>query len=290
MTKSDPKAKKNLPFRRPQRAGEETWATHIIRETENYVLEGYIYATRRLIITFEYASQNPKRGDVFRHGWGAKRFRAQRMSHICVKPKASDWYRNPDLAAALTDLREQGVFDQFETIITYGGSMGGFAALAYADLVQATTVLALNPQTTLDLTKVPWETRFEEAQLQDWTGPYSDAVGLCSNAKQVLCVYDPFTARDAAHVARLEQPNLIHVRAPFLGHGIAEPLSELGLLWRLMTWAKNDEMDLLCFHQVLRARKKLPRYLGLLARQKRVQNSPKLGTIVLNALEELDQD
>ncbi|MDG1472642.1 MAG: hypothetical protein P8Q26_13935 [Ascidiaceihabitans sp.] len=65
MTKSDPKAKKNLPFRRPQRAGEETWATHIIRETENYVLEGYIYATRRLIITFEYASQTLNAGMFF---------------------------------------------------------------------------------------------------------------------------------------------------------------------------------------------------------------------------------
>lgn len=285
-----PKTKQKTPFRRFPTQGEGSWAHHYFRETEHYVLDGYIYNTQRLIVAFEHASENPQRADVFRHGWGARRFRAQRVSHLCVKPKSSDWYRNPDLADALMVMRDGGFFDQFETIVAYGGSMGGFAALAYADLVKATTVLALNPQTTLDLAKVPWETRFEEAQLQDWSGPYSDAVGKSDNAKQVLCVYDPFTKRDAMHVARLGQPNLVHVRAPFLGHGIAQPLNDLGALWRLFTWAKNDEMDLQCFNEVVRGRKSLPRYLELLLRQPRVQNSPKLSAIVLKAMQNVSPE
>ena len=261
MTEANLPKTTNKAFRRHRTDGDGVWAHHFIQETENYVLEGYIYNTRRLMVTFEHASENPNRADVFRYGWGSKRFRGQRVSHICVKPKASNWYRNPDLAVALTNLRDNGMFDQFETIVTYGGSMGGFAALAYADLIKATTVLALNPQTTLDLTKVPWETRFEEAQAQDWTGPYSDAVGKSVAAKQVLCVYDPFTPRDAMHVGRLDQPNLVHLRAPFLGHGIAEPLHELGILWRLLMWVRTDEVDLPCFYKELRGRKKLIRYL-----------------------------
>ena len=290
MTSDSPKKRKNRPFRRHRVPGEGVWANHYIRETEHYVLEGYFYTTRRLMITFEHASENPNRGDVFRYGWGSKRFRAQRMSHLCVKPKSSDWYRNPDLAEALGSLRDSGLFDQFETIVTYGGSMGGFAALAYADLVKATTVLALNPQTTLDLSKVPWEDRFQEAQLQDWSGPYSDAVGLSSNAQKVLCVYDPFTRKDAMHIARLRQPNLVHVRAPFLGHGIAQPLADVGALWRLVTWAKSDEIDLPEFRKVIRARKDLPRYLELLTRQPRVQNSPLFTRIVMDAMQKLPQD
>ena len=290
MTTDTPQKKKNKPFRRHRAKGEGFWAQHYIRETEHYVLEGYFYSPRRLIITFEHASENPNRADIYRYGWGSKRFRAQRVSHLCVKPKSSDWYRNPDLADALSSLRENGFFDQFETIITYGGSMGGYAALTYADLVKATTVLALNPQTTLNLSDVPWEDRFQEAQLQDWTGPYSDAVGKSENAKQVLCVYDPFTRRDAMHVARLNQSNLVHVRAPFLGHGIGEPLNELGALWRLVTWAKDDAIDLPCFHKVLRDRKKLPRYLEILGRQPRVQKSRKMTAIVLKAMKELPQD
>lgn len=249
------------------------WSEHIFIETPNYVLDGYIYDTESLTITFEHAAGDVDRRDPFRHGWGAKRFRNMRASHLAVKPRTPDWYRNDDLVVALTELREAGFFDRFDRCMTYGGSMGGFAALAFADLVKATTVLAMTPQTTLNLRKVPWENRFKIAQRMSWRGEYADAVGKSVNAKKVIVIVDPFVEPDLRHVQRLKQDNLHIVNAPFLGHGIALPLTQLKALGPLITNGQNDELDLLQFHQNIRRRKSWPRYLDALEAMPRVAKS-----------------
>lgn len=198
----------------PQAIGD--WSQHVFISTPNYTIEGHIYDTRSLVITFENAGAT-NHDDPFRLGWGAKRFRTSKTSHICIKPKAADWYQHPDLAQAFTTLRDTGFFAQFRHRLTYGGSMGGFAALAYADLVQATTVLALNPQSTLAPDLAGWDKRFPQARAQDWSGPYKDAAGLARTPTLVLVAYDPFTPLDAKHIARLDQPALTLLRAPFWG-------------------------------------------------------------------------
>src|SRR5690606_23311109 len=114
--------------------------------------------------------------------------------------------------------------------ITYGGSMGGFGALAYADLVGARTVLSINPQTTLDLRKVPFETRFRIAQRQAWTGPYSDANEKYIKADLVLIYADMMHKLDALHVKRLRGDNIKIINSPFLGHQLPYHFQFIGIL------------------------------------------------------------
>ncbi len=256
------------------------WAHHLLFDTGRYVLDGYIYDADTLVITFENAQGEFSETDVFRHGWGAKLFRAQRVSHIAVKPKAGDWYQAPCLSPALAQLRASGLFSQFRNVVTYGTSMGGFAAIAFADQVQATTVLALSPQTTLNRDLVPWEDRFPVARQQDWTGSNNDAIGKSLSAKRVLCVYDTHHALDRAHVARLNQPNLHHISTPFQGHGIAIPLVKLKAAKPLLAYALGQTDDLTPFYAALRGRRSQERYFKQLVKKDRVKSSTVFSQIV----------
>lgn len=112
------------------------WANHYFEDLEHYALEGYFFDTKRLIITFEHAA-SAKKADAYRHGWGSVYLRRHKVSHICVKPKANHWYQKPGLAEALARLKDQGLFSLFQHRMTYGGSMGGFGALVFADDVLA---------------------------------------------------------------------------------------------------------------------------------------------------------
>ncbi|MEP3786033.1 MAG: hypothetical protein ABJM43_22115 [Paracoccaceae bacterium] len=236
----------------------------------------------RLVVTFEHAASVNK-SDAYRHGWGSVFFRKKRISHICIKAKANHWYQQPGLEQALSKLRDDGLFDKFKHRLTYGGSMGGFAAIAYADLVDATTVLALNPQSTLRRRSVPWERRFPEARAQNWNGPFSDAKGLAKLPKKIIAIYDPHVRGDFRQVKRLDQASLIRVQAPFIGHGLTRPLTSMNMLTPILMEATQDRFDLGAFHQDLRKRREIPRYYEILERRRRVLASPTFTRIVAKA-------
>ena len=60
-----------------------------------------------------------------------------------------DWFRLTDAPDFLKQLVAAGFFDNFETIVFTGASMGGFAAINFAPLVPNDRVLALSPQSTM---------------------------------------------------------------------------------------------------------------------------------------------
>jgi hypothetical protein len=275
----------SIAFTKGQAASSE--AQTFFWDTEHYTIDGIVYDTSCLIISFEDAFNGIDRRDVHRLGWGAKLFRKKKISHLCFKPKSVDWYRHPDFPNVLTELRNTKVFSQFPRTIAYGGSMGGFAALTFADHLGVTNVLALNPQTTLDKDLVPWETRFERAQRQDWKTPFADAVGGSDAVRQVVIICDPFVSQDALHVARLDQSNLVCLRAPFLGHGVASSLTKLGALASMLEGIISGSLDKAVFYKSLRRRKTLPRHLDILDAHPRVINSPKFSAIVAKARSQL---
>ncbi len=258
------------------------WASHYFQELDHYTIEGFFFDLDRLVVTFEHAASANK-SDSYRHGWGSVFFRKKSISHICVKAKANHWYQQPGLEGALSKLRDSGLFDRFRHRLTYGGSMGGFAAIAFADLVNATTVLSLNPQSTLRRRSVPWERRFPEARAQNWNGPFSDAKGLAKLPKKIITIYDPHVRGDLRQVKRLDQASLIQVRAPFIGHGLTRPLTSMKMLTPLLMEATQDRFDLGAFHKDLRKRRDILRYYDILERRRRVLASPKFSSIVAKA-------
>ncbi len=254
-------------------------AENFFINTENYFIESYFYGGTDLVVTFEARSPQDT-PDAFRMGWGAGLFRKRGISNLCIKPKSADWYRKPDLISGLSYLRDAGFFDRFERIVTYGGSMGGYASLAFADYVGATSVFSLNPQSTLDKSKVPWETRFESGWVQDWSGPFSEAADGITSVREVYIAVDMRDLLDRQHVDRIQGNNVKILNVPYVGHFLPKHLRSMNMLdWSFSSILACD-FDMNEFRRRVRKRRELRAYYDNLMGKERVRNSDKFARIV----------
>lgn len=247
--------------------------------TTNYSIEAFIFNTKSLVVTFEAFSATKDTND-FRMGWGGAFLRQASISHLCIKPKSPDWYRGADLGLALADLKQAGFFTAFDRVMTYGGSMGGYGALAYADSVGAHVAFALNPQSTLAPKQVPWETRFPEGRVQDWDGAFAEAREGMKNLHTAYVAADMRHAMDAKHVERLQQENLCVLNVPFVGHFMPAHLRNMGMLQETFFHILQDRFDIDHFRKRARARRRLPAYFEQLLERPRVRDSDYLRRIV----------
>ncbi|MEM1353091.1 MAG: glycosyltransferase family 2 protein, partial [Pseudomonadota bacterium] len=164
---------------------------------------------RRLLVTFDNLS-NVGDHSTQRDPWAFKFAKDLSISHLGVVAHSGAWYRDAELIVRFEKLASEGFFDGYERVIFAGVSMGGYAAIAFASLVPGAHVVSINPQSTLDIELVPWETRYENGQRQDWTLPLSDAAALTRDLAKVHIFYDPYHDLDLQHVARFSGDN-IHV-------------------------------------------------------------------------------
>lgn len=81
-------------------------------------------------------------------GW--KIFRDQDWSHMCVFARTKEWVRDLEIIGYIEEKARDGLWEQFDEVVLKGASIGEFVALAFASLAPHSTVLALNPEFTLD--------------------------------------------------------------------------------------------------------------------------------------------
>lgn len=201
--------------------------------------------------------------------WAEKFLHKRGFSVLGVNRQDNNWYRAADLHALLRALQQRGFFGRYRRVMFYGGSMGGFAALTFAELSPGCTVLAHNPQTTLRASATPWETRFQVAQQQDWLGDFSDGAVGARAAARVYVSYDPFDRKDSLHIARLDSANLVPLRVPMVGHQMPVWLLQMKLLGAIFDAALAGSLDVAGFRRMARARFELPHYLLSLAARSR---------------------
>jgi hypothetical protein len=210
----------------------------------------------RLVVSFDnladagypYPDIEPWAGDFVRkNGW----------SHLGVFARGPSWYRDPGIIAFLEGLRDQGFFKRFKGVSLIGTSMGGFAALTFSSLAPGANVVALSPQTTLDSAIVPWEVRFQKGQARDWTLPYSDAALQTAEAAKVYVLYDSFFRDDRAHVERLPQDNVVHLKGFGFGHKSAVVLRRMDELKPVMKLAIEGQLTEAEFYSRIRKRKNI---------------------------------
>lgn len=232
---------------------------NLVLETENYFLEAHVFDQDKIFVTFENANPRGPRPEKYRAGWGSEALRKRRISTLCVKPKIPDWYLKPDLAEAFVSLRPW--LAGFTRVIAYGGSMGGFGALTYADTMGATDVVAMNPQSTMNPTLVPWETRFKAAPRGEFVGRFGDAKENFVNTPRVFILVDRYFAPDWGHVSRLHPGSYTALNVPYLQHGLPTALAKMGVLsWMIQSFA-NDTFTEAAFYSRIRARRQSRRYI-----------------------------
>lgn len=220
--------------------------------------------TERLIVSFDNLSS--VRDDVVdRDPWGYGFVARQGWSQLGVLAFTPDWFRDPVLFAALTELADQGFFARFTSVTLTGTSMGGYAACAFASLVPGCQVITFSPQSTLSKPLVPWEKRFSAGRKADWSGPFADAASGLRHAGEAWLVYDPYCTEDARHIARFKGRHLRHLRMRHAGHKTALALRRAGLLGWTVTEAVEGRLTEARFQTACRGLRREPWYLDALA-------------------------
>lgn len=231
------------------------------KETENYFIDYIPGALNQLVITFENADQ-PKRPrlDGMREPWGADFLTRKGYSVLGIKPKRVDWYRGSDLHTFFRSNDFKIFISSFKQLILYGSSMGGYAAISFAEVCPDAIVIAFNPQSTLRTDLVPWETRYLEGREQDWTGDFADARRGATSAKTVYIAYDPLFDLDRKHVDRLKGANLVRLQMPLVGHVVMAWMGEAGILSTFIDEALAGTLDERRCQQLARERRNSKRY------------------------------
>lgn len=231
-------------------------------ETGQYFFEWHIWGYERLVVTFEDAMLPPQRPDRFREPWGAAPFWKRRISTLTVKPKRRTWYSDKSIVEGFEQMRP--LLDRFRHRYGYGMSMGGFAALTFADLLRLDRVVAMAPQSTYRKVGNRRETRFRDHDQFDHSHPYGDAVDGCRNLPEAWLFFDRFERFDTWHAHRFVGPQFHYVHTPFSAHGVPPMLRDcdaLRLLPELLLYGTFDAHD---FYQRLRHRRSLTQYQNFL--------------------------
>ena len=212
-----------------------------------------------LVVTFDNLDiAMNKRAE--RRPWGHAFIEKQGWSMLGVMAPGWTWYRDPWVWDQFDQLKDQGFFARFARVVFYGASMGGYAAAAFSAACPGADVVAISPQSTLDKTVVPWESRYKVAWDKDFSGPYGDAAQVSGAARRVILLFDPYEPLDAGHAARFTGANVMRLRTPMMGHRLGTALQQMGVLSDIVRAALDGTLTEAQFYATLRARHAFPRY------------------------------
>jgi pimeloyl-ACP methyl ester carboxylesterase len=218
--------------------------------------------------------------------WLHKRAEDLGYSLLGVQSFAKDWFRNPTAPDLLRRLVKIGFFDQFEKILFVGASMGAFGALNFAPLVPRARVLAFSPQSTMNRTIVPFDSRFPYAvRRTNWEGqPFLDAAAAVPYIPKVAILFDPFVPEDKAHAMRLNGPNVQLLKAGHYTHeAIRVVIKSDALHAMIREFIETDQIGLE-FWRNMRARRSLRKWKRALVDSLVKKDHPKLTLRACNIL------
>lgn len=174
---------------------------------------------------------------------------------IGIMPKQKSWFPQASMIELAKTISP--VLQGFKNIVGYGGSMGGYAAIKYSNLLNMNRVIAFVPQYSIDPTEVE-DRRYAEffdavankdMQIQP---PDVDA------AREYIIVYDPYFSIDREHYLKIKAllPSLHTIHLPFTGHEALSVLASSGLLHDFI----EHEFDEIYFYQQVRKVKKQSKF------------------------------
>ncbi|WP_299042653.1 hypothetical protein [uncultured Tateyamaria sp.] len=228
-------------------------ATGFVHDMAAHLALFFERSTDRLVVTFDNleSANAPVPHYPWEYGF-VDRIGASHLGVMMAGP--ADWFRHSDVWAMFDGLQADGFFDRFAEVVFYGSSMGGYGALTFARAAPGCRIVALVPQTHLDPSVVPFETRYDDGFRQgDWSGSYLDAVDGARCAARVYVLYDPYFAPDARHVARLDKGNLVPLRLPWSIHHAGPVLRRTGQMQTVVRAAFDGDLTARGFRRTVRS-------------------------------------
>lgn len=234
-------------------------ATAYQADTGGYWID-FVPKGPELVISFDHMGVAGATVDKRRDFWGHSYFKKRNYSVLGVKWKKLDWYRGKDLHSFFRSAAFRTFAAQFSRHAWIGTSMGGFAALAFAEVLPGSLIFAQNPQSTLDPGVVPWEKRYGLGSSQDWSGDFADTAAAPLASRKIYLLYDPLERYDCRHAQRIRGPNVVDLKLPFGGHGAVKLLPQMNLLSEITDLALTETLTAGQFAKLVRARRSVPLY------------------------------
>ena len=211
-----------------------------------------LQGSSRLVVGFQSGGRGRWLDRPERPAWAQALVANAGWDGLFTIPKVLDWYQADELRTFFKTMKKTGFFDGYDSVVTYGSSMGGFAALSFADIVGAERVVAYQPRTTLRYT-VPWPSSDSARLTYNRVGPHADVVDHLPSDTKVMIFADPFYARDWAHAKRV--PGAEVFRVPFSRHNVPWLFKEIGILGTVSRRAITGSLDRLWYNKALRGRR-----------------------------------
>jgi hypothetical protein len=232
-----------------------------------------------LLVTFETREAILRAGgDRLPYGYGITRPRA--WSQLCLVADGPTWFRDPRVYGYFDRLVDDGFFEDFDQVVFYGAGMCGYAAAAYSVAAPGATVIAIQPQATLDPRVAGWDPRHAEYRRLDFTSRYGFAPEMTEGAGPVFVIYDPEQALDAMHAALFRRPWTTLLLCRNLGRDIAGALEGMRVLPSVLTSAMGGALDESLFRTFYRARRNYPPYLRNLVGRLDADGRPYLNALL----------
>lgn len=203
-----------------------------------------------------------------RNGLSRDTLRDHAIPTIHVMAAHNHWYQYPEMPEMLDVIRRFG--QAYAETVTYGLSMGAYAAIHASGPLNAVRSVAFAPQFTVDSRKVFFEPGWQQ-YVADVNFIWDDFAANASATASHYIVYDPLFT-DRLHFREIEQRvPVIPVPIPFGGHHIWLPFIHAGAGGQAFVDMILGRYDVLAMRRSLRAaRATNPHYWAMMA-----QNAPR---------------
>lgn len=219
-----------------------------------------IEAGPKLLVTFETVetARGRANSDV-PLGW--ELIKGEDWSQLCILSSSDTWFRHRAIYSYFDNLVDDGFFDEFDQVVFYGAGSAGYAAAAYSVVAPGATVIAVQPQATLDPRVTEWETRFHHMRKVSFTDRYGFAPDMLEAANHAFILYDPEIAENAMHASLFTRPNVSKLRCNHLSGQIEGFLRAMDILKPLIAKAMDGTINDADFYHAFRERRDYLPYL-----------------------------
>jgi len=204
------------------------------------------------IVTFE--SRDKRLSAVssgrFGAGYGTGRLAPLGLNEFIIRRNRNHWFQTPEIeeVAAIINRMTQG-----RRVLTYGSSMGGFAAINFASMLNAATFVALSPLHDVSPGNEAGDMRWPESEQLRFTHNLIRA-GECRDAEGFVFYFD----RDRGDVAHAEligrDTAATLVPVEYGGHPCSFYLNATYKLKRVVAEVADGSFDVDQFYRVLEER------------------------------------
>lgn len=201
----------------------------VLSESKGFKITYYKHhkKTEKLVISFD-----PHGHDIREKGFSSDTIIQSGFDHIFVSHKLNSQYQDLSIEDFLSAVHP--VIDGYE-VYTYGSSLGGYCAIYYGGCINAKAI-ALSPRNSA-------HPSIADKQFSNLIFTHTDIINTPLSKKAPIIVFDPTQKIDKkfieSHILPAH-PDSTLVKLPYASHLVAEALSEVKLLKKLLLGIINE--------------------------------------------------